>query len=115
MSVKDPYDEINQSFKDAEPVVTRFLNACWNLLMRIFEKIGLMPFLKKSGWRLFWLLLIISMVFPALALPILLISIVALNAEVRAKHNYMIGAVDEDSPYVEDEKGFFVPRDSLKK
>ena len=84
------FKEIESVAADAAPIIVRFLNAAWNLLMKTLLMLGLMPAAKKAPWLLVVLMLGLMVVMPILAILFIGMGAAALNAKVKGDNDFMI-------------------------
>lgn len=87
-------DDLKRALLDAVPVVTRFLSALWNLLMKGLIAIRVMPYLVKMPWLLAALILALIILLPPLALILLPMALIAYSRGVTALDNFLIPQKD---------------------
>lgn len=92
-------DDMKRALVDAVPVVTRFLSALWNLMMKGLIAIKVMPYIVKMPWLLAVLILALIIICPFLAILLLPMALIAYSRGVTAIDQFLIpmGHVN-DSP-----------------
>lgn len=88
--MKTSLDDMKQALVDAVPVLTRFLSALWNFLMKGLIAIKAMPYIVKMPWLLAVLIIALVLICPYLGLLLLPMALIAYSRGVTAADNFLI-------------------------
>lgn len=88
--MKTSLDDMKQALVEAVPVLTRFLSALWNLMMKGLIAIKVMPHIVKMPWLLAVLILVLVLICPYLGLLLLPMALIAYSRGVTAADNFLI-------------------------
>lgn len=100
--MKTSLDDMKRALADAVPVLTRFLSALWNLMMKGLIAIKVMPYIVKMPWILAVLIIALVLICPYLGILLLPMALIAYSRGVTAADNFLIPTTPRDGTPLDD-------------